>query len=72
MINIQNINVNECFKWCLVKYLNSADRNPTRIAKSDKDFSKRIDFDDTKFPVKTRDIRKTEKKNSISITVFGY
>ena len=29
--NIRNIDVSECFKWCLVRYLNPADRNPSRI-----------------------------------------
>ena len=27
-INIQNIDGNQCFKWCLVRYLNPADLNP--------------------------------------------
>ena len=43
-------------KWCLVKYLHPADHNPRRITKADKDFAKRLDFKDIKFPVKTRDI----------------
>ena len=72
MINIQNTDDNECFKWCLVRYLNPADHNPRRITKVDKDFAKRLDFKDIKFPVKTRDIHKIEKKNSIGIGVFGY
>ena len=29
-------------------------------------------FNDIKFPVKTRDIHKIEKKKSISISIFGY
>ena len=35
LINIQNIDDNECFKWCLVRYLNPADHNPIRITKPD-------------------------------------
>ena len=31
LINIQNIDNNECFKWCLVRYLNPADIDPARI-----------------------------------------
>ena len=72
MINIQNIDDNECLKWCLVRYLHPADHNPTRITKADKDFSKRINFKDIKFPVKTRDIYKIEKNNSICISVFDH
>ena len=56
LINIQNTDDNECFKWCLVRYLNLANYHPTRITKADKDFAKRFDFKDIKFPVKIRDI----------------
>ena len=38
--NIQKIDDNEYFKWCLVRYLRPADRNPARITTGDKDFSK--------------------------------
>ena len=70
LINIQNVDDNECFKWCSVKYLNSADHNPRRITKHDKEFAKRLDFKDIKLPVKIRDIPKPKKKKSISISVF--
>ena len=56
----------------LVRYLNPADHNPRRITKADEGFAKRLDFKDKTFPVKTRDIHKIEKKNSIGISVFGY
>ena len=69
LINMQN---NECFKWYLVRYLNLADPNQRRIRKSDKDFAKRLDFKDIKFPDKIGDIYKIEKRNSIRISVFGY
>ena len=38
LINIWNVNDNECLKWCLAKYLNPADHHPVRIIKVDKDF----------------------------------
>ena len=73
LINIQNIYDNECFKWCLVRYLNPGDHNPRRIIKVYKHFAKRLDFKGIKFPVKIRDIHKIEEKNSsIGISVFGY
>ena len=62
LINIQNIDDNECFKWCLVRYLNPADNHFARITKVDKDFAKKLDFRDIKFPVKVRYIHKIEKK----------
>ena len=56
----------------IMNALNPADCNLARITKADKDFAKKPDFKDIKFPVKIRDIHKIEKKNSISISVFGY
>ena len=74
LINIQMIDGNECCQWCLVKYLNPPDHHPARITKDDIDLSKRLDFKDIKFPVKTRDIHihKIEKNNFIRSSVFGY
>ena len=72
MINIQNIDDDdddECFKWCLVRYLNPADHYPARITKAGKDFFKKLDFKDIKFPVKVRDIHKM-KKRILSAIVF--
>ena len=63
----QNIAYNECFKWCLVRYLNPANCHPAKIT-----FAKKLDFKDTKFPANVRDIHNIEKKNSIGISVFGY
>ena len=68
LVNIQNINDNECFKWCLVRYLNTADRNPSRITKPDKDFAKKLDFKDIKFPVKVRDICQNKEKHLIYVS----
>ena len=40
LINIQSNDDNECFKWHLVRYLNSTDRKLARVAKANKDFGK--------------------------------
>ena len=61
MINIQNIDDSECFKWYLVRYLNPVDHNPRRITKADKGFANKLDFENIKFPLKIRDIHKIEK-----------
>ena len=60
-MSIQNIDDNECFKWCLVKYLHPADHHAARIIKAEKTFVKELDLNDIKFPVKIRDIHKIEK-----------
>ena len=72
MINIENIDDNECFKWCLVRYLQPADHNTSRILKADNDFARQLDFKDIKFSFKVRNIHKIVRKNSIGISVFGY
>ena len=41
MINIQNIDDNECFKLSKVRYLNPADHHQARIKKAEKDFAKK-------------------------------
>ena len=46
LINIQNIDDNECFNWCLVRYLHTADHNLARATKADKGFAKELDFKD--------------------------
>ena len=73
MINVQNNNDNKCFKWFLFRYSHPADHHhPARITKADEDFSKRLDFKDIKFPIKTRGIHKIEESNYISISVCRY
>ena len=70
LIDIQNIGNNECFKWCLVRYLQPEDHHPAKIAKANKDFAKRLDFKDMKFPVKIKDIHKIEKKKNLLALLF--
>ena len=67
LVNIRNIDDNECFKWSLVRSL-----NPTDHQKLTKILPKKLDFKDIISPVKIIDIHKVEKKNSIGISVFGY
>ena len=68
LINSQNIDDNECFKWSIVKHLNPGNHHPSRIIKAGRDISKKLNFKDIKF----RDTHKIEKKNSNNISVFVY
>ena len=61
LIVVQSIDDNEFFKWCLIRYLNPVAHNPRRFTKADKDFAKRLDFKDIKFPVKIKRITKADK-----------
>ena len=42
MIYIQNIDDNECFKWCKVICLHPEDHKSKRITKSDKVFARKL------------------------------
>ena len=66
LISVQNTGENECFKWCLVRYVNSADHTSRRIAKTDKYFAKRLDFKDKKFQSKLETFKKL--KNLIYVS----
>ena len=70
LINIQNIDDNECFKWCLVRYLNSADHHPPRITAAGKDFAKKLDFKDTNFQLKLETFIKLKKRISSALVFF--
>ena len=72
MINIQDTHDNECFKWYLARYINTENHHSARIRKTDKQFAKILDSKDIKFPVKVRDVQKTEKKNFIGINIVAY
>ena len=68
LISIQN-KFNECLRWCLVIYLNSENKNPSKIGSIDIEVAKKH-FNGVKFPVHRNDYTKIEKKNLIN--VFGY
>ena len=50
MINIQNED-SECFRWCLVRHLNPANKNPAKIRNVDREFAKRLNLKSMKFSV---------------------
>ena len=71
LINIQNIDDNECFKWSIAKYLNPANHHQARITKADKDLPKKLDFKDTKFPVKLETSTKVKKRISSALVFLA-
>ena len=70
LINIQNIDDNECFKWSIVRYFNPANHRPTRIAKADKEFAKKLDFKGINFPVKSKSHSQNQKKRILLTLMF--
>ena len=69
LINIQNED-NECFRWCLVRYLNK--KNPEKIRNVDKEFAEQLNFKGIKFAVHKKGYAKAGKQNNISINIFRY
>ena len=49
-------------KWSTIRYVNPANHHPVRITKADKEFTKRLEFEDIKFPGKIKGIQKIGKK----------
>ena len=43
LVNIQNED-NECFRWCLIRYINPVDKNLAIIRKVDGEFTKQLNF----------------------------
>ena len=72
LISIQHKD-NECFRWCLVRYLNSVNKNPTKITNVGKEFAKQLDFKAIKLPFHEKDYAEIEKQINVSVNVFrGY
>ena len=71
LINIQNDN-NECFRWCLVRYVNPVTKNLAKIRNVDREFAMQLNSKNFKFPVNKTDYAKIEKQNKISVNVFAH
>ncbi|CAB4028816.1 Hypothetical predicted protein [Paramuricea clavata] len=71
LINMKN-NDDMCFMWSHVRHLNPKARRATTITQKDREFITNLDYNGIDFPVKISDIDRIERKNSISISVFGY
>ena len=71
LLNMRNDD-NMCFVWSHVRHLRPKARRATTITRGDREFELRLDYEGIEFPVKISDIDKNERRNSISISVFGY
>ena len=72
IINLKNVD-DECFKWAIIRSLNSVEEHSERIDKILRKTSKVLSWEESKFSVNLSDINKFEKHNSsISVNVFGY
>ena len=71
LINLKN-NDNECFIWCHIRDLNVQDKDQQRIKKSEKRMVEQLNYQGIELPVAAKQHNKIEKRNYISINVFGY
>ena len=62
----------ECFRWCHIRHLNPQTKYPERIKKEDKSMIEKLDYSGIEIPILKKDYNKIEKKNGISVNVFGY
>ena len=72
ILNIQN-NDDYCFKWSVLAHLHPVHwkDNPERVTNYTQ-FENSLDWSNISFPTPLTDIVKFEKKNNISINVFGW
>ena len=69
LINIKN-NVNNCFLWCHIRYLNPLKIHPERITKADKNMINDLDYEGIKFPVSKKIIVELKDKPIFSFMHF--
>ena len=70
LINIQNVD-NECFRWCLVRYLNPVTKNVAKIGNVDITFAKQFNFKGSlKFLFNKKDYTKLKNKIIFSLIVW--
>ena len=72
IINVQNENDNECFKWGVTSAVFPAERDGERLSKQMREDSEKFDWTGIEFPVSEEFIDKFEKQNPYAINVLGY
>jgi hypothetical protein len=73
IINPQNKEDDECFKWVVTRALNPVEKNQEVITKQLRGQAEKLNWNNIKFPVSLKDIDKFEEQNpNISVNVFGY
>ena len=72
IINSKNSDM-ECFKWAVITAMKWKDtgKNPQRISKL-KRYEDDFDWDGIKFPASTRDIKRFESRNEITINILAF
>ena len=69
IVNPHNNN-GECFKWSVITAENVGMKNPERVSNLRK-FTDNYDWSGLEFPVSTKDIRKFETRNNVSVNLLA-
>ena len=72
IINVQNDNDHECFKWAVTSAVFPQKKNAERLSKRMREDSEKFDWSGIEFPVSLKQIDKFENNNPYAINVFGY
>ena len=72
IINVQNENDHECFKWAVTSAVFPQKKNAERLSKQMRKDSEKFDWSGIEFPVSLKQIDKFENNNPYAINVFGY
>src|SRR5437868_6150443 len=70
IVNVQNQD-EKCFVWAVLASLYPVQKNSNRVSKYEQHLAE-LDIDGFEFPIKKHQIKSFEKKNNISINVFGW
>ena len=62
----------KCFKWCITRALNPVKKNAERITKDLREQSKDLCWKGIDFPVELDKIGNFERRNDVSVNVFGF
>ena len=70
IVNVQNKD-QQCFKWSVLAALFPVDKDAQRVSKYTQHEDK-LDWTGLTFPVSLQDIPKFERRNHISVNVYGF
>ena len=71
VVNVQNPNDQECFKWSVLSAIHPVPKHTERLSNYSK-IDHGLDFSGLEYPLKVSDIPKFERRNNIAIHLYGY
>ena len=72
IINVKNLEDNECFKWAVTSAVYPRKKDPQRLNGEMRENSELLDWSGIDFPTPLTQIERFEKQNPYSINVYGW